>query len=155
MKAKLFLAYLRLKPLLYAIALLSLAVTIYYQFLNYRPKQRNSDPWIVTDVVSGDRFIASRGHQKLEIQLCGIYAKSNESREYLRSLLNKGNLVVSQVEKSEKSIIAEVFVQLKPDYQQEIHINSEMITGKVASVFNFRNCPSAEYLAIAAMNNED
>ncbi len=155
MKVKLFLAYLRIKPLLYAIALLSLAVTFYNQFLNHRPKLRNTEPWIVIKVLSGDRFMASRGHQKLEIQLCGIYAKSDESREYLHSLLDKGNLIVSQVEKSEKLIIAEVFVQLKPDYQQEIHVNSEMITGKVASVFDYKDCPSAEYLVMAAMNNED
>ena len=154
MKVKLFLAYLRIKSLLPAIAILSLAATFYYQFLN-RDVIANNEPWIVTDVISGDRFTVSRGPKKLEIQLCGIYAKSDESREYLRSLLDKGNLVVSQVEKSEKSIIAEVFVQLKPDYQQEIHVNTEMISGKVATVFNFRNCRSAEYLAIAAMNNED
>ena len=155
MKVKLFLAYLRLKSLLPIIALLCIGVTLYNQFLNYRPKQRNSEQWRVINVISGDRFMASRGHQKLEVQICGIYAKSDESKKYLHSLLNKGNLVIDKVSEEDGRTTAEVFVQLKPDYKQEIHVNTVMITGKAATVFNFRNCRSAEYLVMAAMNNED
>ncbi len=59
-----------------------------------------SDPWIVKDVVSGGlgsaearsvRFIVNRGDETLNIQLCSIYAKSDKSKEYLRSLLNQGD----------------------------------------------------------------
>ena len=57
--------------------------------------------------------MGERGYKKLEIQLCGIYAKDDESKEYLRSLLNKGSLVVNPVQKSDEVTIAEVFVQVK------------------------------------------
>ncbi len=92
----------------------------------------------------------SRSHKKLEIQLCGIYAKSQRSKAYLRSLLNQGNLVVNSVKKEDGLTIAEVFVQLKPDYVQKIHPSTEMVMAEVATVVDYQACPSAEYLGIAA-----
>ena len=152
MKSKLFLIYFRLRPILKAIAILSLVATFYNQFLNHRLKFANTDSWIVTDVISGDRFMVDRGDKKLEIQLCGIHAKSDKSRKYLRSLIAQGDgsVVLDRVRKQDGLTVAEVFVQLKPDYQQEIHLNTEMVTEGVATIFNYQTCPSAEYLARAA-----
>ena len=50
MKAKLFLAYLRIRKLLPAIAIFCLAVTIYNQFLDYRYSWANTAPWIVEEI---------------------------------------------------------------------------------------------------------
>jgi hypothetical protein len=96
MKAKLFLAYLRIRKLLPAIALFCLGVSIYDRFLKYRYSLAIADtsPWIVEEVIYGDRFVASRNGKQFEIYLCGIAAKSNPenfndnygSRDYLRSL---------------------------------------------------------------------
>ena len=110
-----------------------------------------SDPWIVKDVVSGDSFIASRKQKRFQVKLCGISANSDKSREYLRSLLNKGDgsVVVNPVRTEWGVTIAEVFVQLKPDYERESHLNTEMVTAGVATVADYKNCPSAEYLEMA------
>ncbi len=110
-----------------------------------------SDPWIVKDVVSGGlgsaearsvRFIVNRGDETLNIQLCSIYAKSDKSKEYLRSLLNKGDgsVVVNPVQTKWGVTIAEVFVQLKPDYERESHLNTEMVMAGVATIADYKNC---------------
>ena len=98
MKPKLFLAYLKIKSLLPAIAFISLFLTGMNHWQNTRIIP--SDPWIVTDVVSGDSFIASRKQKRFQVKLCGISANSDESREYLRSLLNQGDgsVVVNPVQ---------------------------------------------------------
>ena len=150
LKSRLFLIYLRFKSFSSKIAFLGLVAIIYSEFHHHRLKLANTKPWIVTNVISGDRLLVERKGKELEIQLCGISAKSNESKEYLRSLLDRGNLVINPVEKSKEVTTAEVFVQLKPDYQQEIHPSTEMVMAGVATVFNFKNCPSKEYLAMAA-----
>ena len=144
MKSK-FLAYLRIKPFLYAItqwqltliAFLLLIAIFYNQYLNHRLKFVNTDPWIVKDVVSGDRFTVNRGDETLNIQLCGISA-SEGSKEYLRSLLNKGDgsVILDRVKKQKETTIAEVFVQLKPDYQ-EIHLNTEMLSTSTKLIVYF------------------
>ena len=151
MKTKLLGAYLRIKPLLYAIAILCLAVIIYNQFLNHRLKFVNTDPWIVTDVISGDRLMVERSGEKLEVQLCGISASNEESQAYLRSLIAQGDgsVVLDRVSKQNNLIVAEAFVQIKPDHQ-EIHLNTEMILKGKAILADYKACPNAEYLEIAA-----
>jgi hypothetical protein len=155
MKAKLFLFYLRIRKLLPAIALLCLAVTIYNQFLDYRTQLAIADtsPWIVEEILTGDRFIASRSGKQVEVKLCGVTA-GNESRDYLHSLLNKGDLVIDTVRKDDGITVAEVFVQLKPDYEREIHLNTEMVMGGMATLDNPDICPSAEYLKMAEINKK-
>ncbi len=149
MKSKLLLTYLKIQPLLLTVAVIGLFLIGMNHWQNTRIVP--SDPWIVKDVVSGDRFIVNRGDETLNIQLCGIYAKSDESKEYLRSLLNKGDgsVVVNPVEKKGGVTIAEVFVQLKPDYERESHLNTEMVMAGVATVADYKDCPSAEYLEMA------
>ncbi len=142
MKPKFFLAYLKIKPLLFGVACLLLSITAINQFLNYRAKFANTLPWIVKDVVSGDSFIASRKQKRFQVKLCGISANSDESKDYLRSLLNQGDgsVVVNPVQTKWGVTIAEVFVQLKPDYERESHLNTEMVMAGVATVADYKNC---------------
>ena len=150
MKTKLLGAYLRIKPLLYALAILSLVVIIYNQFLNHRLKLANTDPWIVTDVISGDRLMVERSGEKLEVQLCGISASNEESQAYLRSLIAQGDgsVILDRVSKQEGTTIVEAFVQLKPD-RREIHLNTEMVIKNQAILSNYKACPNAEYFELA------
>ena len=117
------------------------------QFIKYRTT--NTTPWIVTDVISGDRFLVQRNDQTLEVKLCGI---SEGSKDYLRSLLAQGNgsVVLEKVSRQDNLMIAEVFMQIEPDYQQEIHLNTEMIMGGKAVLADYQNCPNAEYFELAA-----
>ena len=147
MKAKLFLANLKIKPLLYTIAILCIAVIICNQYINRRSKTVNN-PWIVVDIISGDRFMVHRKNQNLEVKLCGISA-SKGSRDYLRSLINQGNgwVILDRVTTEDGITIAEVFVQRHDE--QEIHLNTEMLMSKKAILSNYKACPNAEYFELA------
>ena len=131
------------------IAFLSIAITAVNQYLNYRLKFINTDPWMVKDVVSGDRFLVERNGEKLEVQLCGISA-SEGSQEYLRSLLNKGDgsVILDKVQKKDGLTIAEVFMQITD--QQEIHLNTEMVLKGKAKLADYKACPNAEYFEMTA-----
>ena len=56
MKAKLSLTSLRIKPFFYAIAILCIVPIAANQYINHRSKLVNTDPWIVSEVLSGDRL---------------------------------------------------------------------------------------------------
>lgn len=147
MKSKLLLAYLKIQPLLLGIAVIGLFLTAMNHWQNTRILP--STPWIVQDIVSGDRFTASRKHKQFQVKLCGISANSDESKDYLRSLISQGNgsVVVNPVKTEWGITVAEVFVQLKPDSERESHINSEMVMAGMANLAeDYKNCPSAEYL---------
>ena len=145
----LFIAYFKIKPLLYMFAILCIAAIAANQYINRRSKPVNN-PWIVTDVISGDRLMVERNEKELEIQLCGISAKSNESKKYLRSLLAQGDgsVVLDRVSKQEGTTIAEVFMQITE--QQEIHLNTEMLMGGQAKLADYKACPNAEYFEMTA-----
>ncbi len=149
MKSKLLLVYLKIQPLLLTVAVIGLFLILMNHWENTRITSTTS--WIVKDVVSGDSFIASRKQKQFQVKLCGISASSDESREYLRSLLNKGDgsVVVNPVQTEWGVTIAEVFVQLKPDYETENHLNTEMVMAGVATIADYKSCPSAEYLEMA------
>ena len=121
------------------------------QYIN-RPKIYNN-PWIVVDVISGDRFLVERKGQELEVKLCGISA-SKASQEYLRSLINQGDgwVILDRVEKQDGITIAEVFVQRHD--QQEMHLNTEMLMASKAILSNYKACPNAEYFELAAEFNK-
>ena len=72
----------------------------------------------------------------------------------MRSLIDKGDLVIDIVKENDGITVAEVFVQLKPDYEREIHLNTEMITKGMVVLQNPDIFPSAEYLKIAAEINK-
>ena len=131
------------------------------QFLANRHGITDNASWKVKEIIFGDRLILANEQKTIEVYLCGIsanYNDDNESKEYLRSallargarsLLNKGNLVLDIVKKDDGIIVAEVFVQTLPDYEREIHLNTEMVTAGMAVLQNPDICPSAEYLKIA------
>lgn len=143
--------------LLYKLLILVLATRFLWtrplnQFLANRYGITDNASWKVKEIIFGDRLILTNERKTIEVYLCGIFANyndDNKSKEYLRSLLNKGNLVLDIVKKDDGIIFAEVFVQLKPDYEREIHLNTEMVTGGMAVLQNPDICPSAEYLKIA------
>jgi hypothetical protein len=58
-------------------------------------------------------------------------------------------LLVNIVKEDDGITVAEVFVQILPDYEREIHINSEMVSKGMAVLENPDICPSAEYLKMA------
>ena len=149
LKSRLFLIYLRFKSLSSKIAFLALVATIYIEFHHHRLKLANTEPWIVSNVISGDRFLVERKGKELEIQLCGISAKDDESREYLRSLISQGDgwVVLDRVSKQDGLTVAEVFVQRNDE--QVIHLNTEMLMGGQAILADYKTCPNAEYLAMA------
>ena len=145
---KLFSAYFRIKPFLYAFAILCAVVPIAAnQYINHRSKLVNTDPWIVGDVGSGDRFIVQRDDQTLEVKLCGI---SEGSKDSLRSLISQGDgsVILDRVSKQDGLTVAEVFVQRHD--QQEIHLNTEMLMGGQAILADYKACPNAEYFEMAA-----
>lgn len=147
----LFLFYLRIKPLLYAIAYFGLLIIIYNQFINYRHLFRNNKPWTLQSVSSGNSLFVMHGDEIKKIKLCGI---EGGNKEYLESLLDRGNgsLIVNSVKKIDNVTTAEVFVPIKPDYEREIHLSSEMIMFGMATINNPDICPSSEYLKMAASN---
>jgi hypothetical protein len=59
-------------------------------------------------------------------------------------------LIVDIVKEDDGITVAEVFVQLKPNYEKEIHLNSEMLKKGMAVFQNPDICPSAEDLKMAA-----
>ena len=151
---KLLAAYFKIKPVLYTFAILCIAAIAANQYIN-RPKIYNN-PWIVVDVMSGDRFMAERKGQELEVQLCGISA-SKGSRDYLRSrrdprsgsLINQGNgwVILDRVIDEDGITVAEVFVERHDE--QEIHLNTEMLMANKAILSNYKACPNAEYFELA------
>ena len=147
MKYKLLLAYLKIQPLLFTVAIISLFLIA----MNHWQKTRITltTPWIVKDVVSGDSFTASRKSKNFKVKLCGISVSGNESRDYLRSLINQGNgsVVVNPVKTEWGVTVAEVFVGIE---RGEIHLNTEMVMGGMAGLAeDYKDCPSAEYLEMA------
>ena len=153
MNSKLLLLY---KLLLSTIALTSLSVIALNQFLNYRNGNVSNTSWQVKEIIYGDRLILASEEKTLEVYLCGIASssKNEKSKEYLRSLVNKGNLVLDIVKQDDGITVAEAFVQILPDYEREIHVNTEMVTGGMAVLAHPDICPSAEYLEMAAEINQ-
>ncbi len=152
MKAKLFPAYLGIKLLLYAIAILCIAAIAINQYIN-RPKIYNN-PWLVVDIMSGDRFMVHRKNQNLEVKLCGISASNTESQKYLRSLISQGDgwVILDRVEKQDGITVAEVFIERHDE--QEIHLNTEMLMANKAILADYKACPNAEYFEMAAEFNK-
>lgn len=106
-------------------------------------------------VYDGDTLHVTDGTQEIKIRFCGIDAPEKkqalgiESRDHLRSLLDRGDgrLVVLPVETDRYGrTVAEVFV---PTSAGEIHLNSQMVADGMAYVYPqyVDGCPNA--IAIA------
>ncbi|WP_052055962.1 thermonuclease family protein [Myxosarcina sp. GI1] len=146
MKAKLFLFYLRYrKPLILVSGAIALISTSSYSWLEYKSRSIKYNPWQVVEVTASDRFTIVRDNETKTIRLCGISAVGEEARDYLRSLVNKGDGTV-QLEKRKETY--EAWVMLKPDFESEIHLNTWMVEKGMArhDERNFSHCLSNEEL---------
>lgn len=143
MNAKLFLVYLKLKSCIPALAIFTIVITALNQYQNYKSRVVRK-PWIVQEVLSGDQLIVSNQVQTQMITLCGIV--SNDSN-YLQSLIDKGD---NSIELSKGHDGYEAWVMLAPDFEQQIHLNTEMVMAKKATLNNHGHCLSAENLELAS-----
>ncbi|VEP14746.1 Nuclease (SNase domain-containing protein) [Hyella patelloides LEGE 07179] len=152
-----------------AALLIGLGLIGYSQF-NKRSPSTNSttvepkklDVWSVKpgSIYDGDTLRVVKGNQELKIRFCGIDAPELkqtlgvEARDYLRSLIDKSNgtvhLIRVGIDRYGRTI-AELFVPLKSNSEQEIHLNSAMIEAGMAWHYErySDNCLDKEGLAIA------
>ncbi len=117
----------------------------------------NSEPWLIKpgSMYDGDSLRLVRGNEELRIRLCGIDAPEKEmplgieSRDYLRSLIARGDGRVHLVRVEEDRYgrtVAELFLPIRPDFQQELHLNTEMVSAGMAWHYQQYSgkCPSKE-----------
>lgn len=118
-----------------------------------------SEHWQVKpdSVYDGDTLRVVRGREEMKIRFCGIDAPEKDqalgvqARDYLRSLVERGNgsVVVVPVEKDRYGrTVAELFVM---ESGGEIHLNSEMVAAGMA--FHYAqysgNCPNQRSIVMA------
>jgi endonuclease YncB( thermonuclease family) len=131
MKAKLFLFYLRYRYIcLFVLTAIAISPTLYVWWIKSRLNYAASHPWQVADVISGDRFTVARDNETKTIKLCGVSA-GKESKEYLRSIIDKGNGTV-EIERVKDSY--EAWILLKPDFESQIHLNTWMIENGMGKI---------------------
>ena len=127
MKAKLFLFYLRYrKPIIFCSAAIALVSVVSNFWLEYRARFAPHPSWQVVDVESGDRLTVAHEERTKTIQLCGISASGEEAKDYLRSLIERGDGTV-EIERVGKENLSEAWVLLKPDFEQQIHLNTWIV----------------------------
>ena len=111
-------------------------------------------------VYDGNTLRVVKGDRELKIRFCGIDAPEKKqplgikSRDYLRSLIDKSNGTVHLMEIETDHYgrtVAELFVPLKANPEQEIHLNSAMIEAGMAWHYErySDNCPNKYGLEIA------
>lgn len=92
-------------------------------------------------IYDGDTLRLIGNNRELKVRLCGIDAPERdqelgiEARDYLRSLIAKGNGTVYLVRAGEDKYgrtVGELFMPLKSNPEQEIHLNTEMISAGMA-----------------------
>lgn len=124
--------------------------------------KRNYEEWEVKpgSIYDGDTLRLINNNQELKIRLCGIDAPEKEmplgieSRDYLRSLIDRSNgtvhLIRVDIDLYQRTV-AELFVPLKSNPEQEIHLNSAMIEAGYAWHYEqySDNCPNRQGLEIA------
>ena len=125
-------------------------------------KPKNSEVWSVKpgSIYDGDTLRVIKGNRELRIRFCGIDAPEKkqplgiESRDYLRSLIDKSNGTVQimevEIDRYGRTV-AELFVPLKSNPEQEIHLNSAMVEAGMAWHYEkySDNCIDRDGLAIA------
>ncbi|MGV2831977.1 thermonuclease family protein [Myxosarcina sp. GI1(2024)] len=155
MKAKLFLFYLRYRKLLIflfsVIALVSIGAD---SWLKYKSKSVNYNPWRVDEVMTGESFTVARDDETKTIKLCGITAAGDEARDYLKSLIDRGDGTV-QLEEREGAF--EAWVLLKPNFERQLHLNTWMVQEGMArhDKRSSGHCRSDEALGWAAEAAKD
>ena len=106
-------------------------------------EKKNLEVWSVKpgSIYDGDTLRVVKGNQELKIRFCGIDAPELkqslgvEARDYLRSLIDNSNgtvhLIRSGMDRYGRTI-ADLFVPLESNPEQEIHLNSAMIEAGMA-----------------------
>ena len=129
-----------------------------------RPPQ--SEQWQVVpgSIYDGDTLQVKNSFQKMKVRFCGIDAPEKnqplgiQSRDYLRSLINKGDgsIIVVPIEQDRYGrTVAELFITPRPGtgYQpeEEIHLNSAMVMAGYAYHYAqySGNCPNRDAIAQA------
>ena len=111
-------------------------------------------------IYDGDTLKVRRGEEELKVRLCGIDSPERsqplgiESRDYLRSLIAKGDgtIYVLPIEKDRYNrTVAELWIPIEPDYEGQIHLNTAMVEAGMAWHYQqySGNCESAENLGWA------
>ena len=94
------------------------------QWLEYKDKNLSLNPWQIVSVESGDRFTVHGGNETKTINLCGVKALGNKSKNFLRQVIDLGNGTVDfkQVEDS-----YEAWISIDKNYDIELvkHISSQ------------------------------
>ena len=87
-------------------------------------------------IYDGDTLRLISNNQELKIRLCGIDAPELkqplgiEARDYLRSLVAQGDgtIYVLPIEEDRyQRTVAELWIPIKPDFEQQIHLNTAMV----------------------------
>ena len=125
-------------------------------------KTKNLEVWSVKpgSIYDGDTLRVVKGNQELKIRFCGTDSPELkqplgvEARDYLRSLINDSNgtvhLIRVETDRYGRTI-ADLFVPLKSNPEQEIHLNSAMIEAGMAWHYEkySDDCLDRDGLAIA------
>ena len=139
------------KLILISIAIVSLAEIKLPRFSPNLEKLSNIDDWEVLEILGGDRITVSSRNKILTVALCSIagnyFEKRDESKKYLESLIERGILRISFLNEDDEIFYADVFVQLKPDYQKEIYLNKEMVERGMATINSPHLCPDTVFEA--------
>jgi len=128
----------------------------------------DAEEWKVKpgSIYDGDTLRVIKGNEELKIRFCGIDAPEIkqplgiESRDYLRSLIDQSNdtIYVLPIEKDRYNrTVAELWIPIKPDFEQQIHLNTAMVEAGMAWHYKrySGNCESAENLVWAENNARD
>lgn len=123
------------------------------------PPHQGSEHWQVKpgSIYDGDTLRVQRGSEEMKIRFCGIdapekqQALGTQARDYLRSLVDRGNgsVVVVPVERDRYGrMVAELFVMVSGG---EIHLNSEMVAAGMAFHYGqySGNCPNQRAIVMA------
>ena len=133
------------KLILIAIAIISLAKVKFPTFSPNLKKLSSIDNSEVSKILSGDRITVSSQNKILTVHLCSIashsFEKRDRSKRYLQSWIERGNLRINFLNEDDEIYFADVFIRLKPDYQQEIYLNQEMVDAKMATIDSPHLCP--------------
>ncbi len=125
MKAKLFLFYLRFrKPIIPTTGLITLVMVSLNQWVEYKDKNFSRNPWQIVSVESGEKFTVHGGNKTKTINLCGVKASGNRSRNFLRQVIDLGNGTVNLKHVGDSY---EAWISIDKNYDVELvkHISSQ------------------------------
>ena len=89
MKAKLFLFYLRFRrPIILLSALLAATIIGLDNWQRYKYRTADYTPWTLVSVNSGSSFNVTRNDETKTIDLCGVKASGDKTKDFLQAVIN-------------------------------------------------------------------